>query len=76
MSPELGFEDREGGNKKVCDQVMRASGLHKVTASRENLAHSRNFREFSMVEIQQVGKRIRETETGDGSGLVCLSQEI
>lgn len=41
--------------------------LYKVTASRENLARSRNFREFSMVEIQQVGKRVQETETGDGS---------
>ena len=47
-----------------------------VTASRENLAHSGNFREFSMVERQQVGKRVQETETGDGSGLVCPSQEI
>lgn len=76
MSPELDFEDRQGGNKKACDQVMRASGLHKVTASRENLARSRNFREFSMVEIQQVGKRVQETEIGDGSGLMCPSQEI
>lgn len=76
MSPELDFEDREGRKKKACGQVMGASGLHKVTASRENLAHSGNFREFSMVAMQQVGKRVQETETGDGSGLVCLSQEI
>ena len=32
--------------------------------------------EFSMVEMQQAGKRVQETETGDGSGFVCPSQEI
>ena len=44
MSPELNFEDGEGGNKQACGQVMGASGLRKVTASRENMAHSRYFR--------------------------------
>ena len=61
--PKLDLEDGQGRKEEACGQVMGASCSRKSTASRENLVHSGNFREFGMVEMQKVGKRCQEMES-------------
>lgn len=61
--PKLDLEDGQGGKEEAHGQVMGASCSRKSIASRENLVHSGNFREFGMVEMQKVGKRCQEMES-------------
>lgn len=74
MSPKL---DPEGGREEACSQVMGTSCSCKGMASRDNLAHSGNFRELSMVERQQGEKGVKGwNQSCRGAGSVGHTREI